>query len=58
MSMIARKLQWLVLCKAICEAVPTLSKLTPFFFLKVKRVKEFFFFLPGDRKRKKLRLGF
>jgi len=44
MSMIARKLQWLVLRKAICEAVPTLSKLTPFFFLKVKRVKEFFFF--------------
>jgi hypothetical protein len=41
--MIARKLQWLVLRKAICEAVPTLSKLT-LFFLKVKRVKEFFFF--------------
>jgi hypothetical protein len=42
--MIARKLQWLVLRKAICEVVPTLSKLTPFFF-KVKRVKECFFFL-------------
>jgi hypothetical protein len=50
--MIARKLQWLVLRKAICEVVPTLSKLTPFFF-KVKRVKECFFSFRGDRKRKK-----
>ena len=60
MSMIARKLQWLVLRQAICEAVPTLSKLTLFFF-KVNCVKEVFFYFYFSRwsqkKKKRVAIG-